>query len=67
MIWGPGCTEEQPCHPNIEALRNISLTVIPVRRIFGRHPNLSRKVPPFLFVQTADRKLNAKASVLCAF
>ena len=26
MIWGPGCTEEQPCQPNIEALRNFSLT-----------------------------------------
>ena len=26
MIWGPGCTEEHPRQPNIEALCNFSLT-----------------------------------------
>ena len=26
MIWRPGCTEEHPRQPNIEALRNFSLT-----------------------------------------
>ena len=26
MIWRPGCTEEQPRQPNIDASRNFSLT-----------------------------------------
>ena len=26
MIWGPGCTEEQPRQSNIEASHNFSLT-----------------------------------------